>query len=184
MPLVQPIAFLDPLVMEANAFAAEAHRKQRRKYTGEPYITHPRAVARTVAEFDSKPETLAAALLHDVVEDTKVTIDDVARRFGNEVARLVWGLTNQAKPSDGNRAQRAKINRDWLALGCERVHTIKVADIIHNLPSIVECDPYFARVYVPEKAQTLAVLTRAHRVLYERATSLLHTHAQRCGIAL
>lgn len=176
--------FKHPLVCAADAFAEEAHRGQRRKYTGEPYISHPRAVAAIVASVSHTVDMVAAALLHDVLEDTRRTVTEIGNKFGFDVARMVWGLTNQAKPSDGNRMARAEINRRWLAKGAWDVQTIKVADILHNVPSIVENDPDFARVYVREKLYTLAALTRADYALYTRANEQLRTYAKRCGIAL
>ncbi len=84
-------------VREAYALAAEAHREQRRK-TGEPYIIHPIAVARIVAEeLELGANPVIAAFLHDVVEDTPYTIDDIRERFGDDVAFLVGVVTKQKK---------------------------------------------------------------------------------------
>ena len=84
-------------VRDAYALAAEAHKEQRRK-TGEPYIIHPIAVARIVAEeLELGANPVIAAFLHDVVEDTTYTIDDIRDRFGNDVAFLVGVVTKQKK---------------------------------------------------------------------------------------
>ena len=84
-------------IRDAYAFAAEAHKDQKRK-SGEPYIIHPIAVARIVAEeFELGANPVIAAFLHDVVEDTPVTIDDIRRRFGDDVAFLVGVVTKKKK---------------------------------------------------------------------------------------
>ena len=90
------------LVRRAYAYAAEAHEGQKR-VSGEAYITHPAAVAMLVAELGMDPATVAAALLHDVPEDTKKTVEDVRREFGEEIGRLVDGVTKLSRLS-GNRA--------------------------------------------------------------------------------
>jgi len=88
----------------ARAFATAAHAavKQLRKYTGEPYIVHPAAVAEIVKSVRHTPEMIAAAWLHDVVEDTGVTLEAIESEFGADVTSLVFWLTDQSKPSDGN----------------------------------------------------------------------------------
>ncbi len=97
------------LVHKAQVFAIAAHSAvgQRRKYTNEPYFVHPAEVARIVAEVPgSTPEMVAAAWLHDTVEDTGVTYNDIHMNFGPEVAVLVGWLTDVSKPEDGNRAHQ------------------------------------------------------------------------------
>src|SRR3979411_237434 len=86
------------LVRRAYAYAAEAHEGQKR-VSGEPYITHPAAVAMLVAELGMDPATVAAALLHDVPEDTAKTVEDVRREFGEEIGRLVDGATKPSRVS-------------------------------------------------------------------------------------
>ena len=92
-------------VREAYAFAAEAHKEQRRK-TGEPYIIHPIAVATIVAkELELGANPVIAAFLHDVVEDTDTTIDEIREKFGNDVAFLVNVVTKQKKASSEKSKQ-------------------------------------------------------------------------------
>lgn len=87
---------MNELEARAHAFATDAHGDidQRRKYTGEPYIVHPIAVAELVRSVPHTPEMIAAALLHDVVEDTPVTIEGIETEFGARVAELVGWLTD------------------------------------------------------------------------------------------
>ena len=117
------------IVTKALEFAAEAHEGQKRKYTGEPYINHPIAVCELVKTVDHNEYMLAAALLHDTVEDTATTIDDIKREFGDIVYIFVNWLTDVSKPEDGNRATRKELDRQHLKFGPPPIHTIKLADL-------------------------------------------------------
>lgn len=162
-----------PLLLRADAFAAGAHAAvgQRRRYSGEPYIVHPRAVAELVRSVTGDEAMIAASLLHDVIEDTQATLEDIISGFGRDVATLVFWLTDQTMPGDGNRAQRRAMDRARLAKAPARAQTIKVADLIDNTASIIERDPKFAVVYLAEKAALLDVLTLADPTLLRRARS-------------
>lgn len=105
------------LVARARGFAVGAHEHigHRRKYHGQPYATHLEGVAALVTSATDDPETIAAAWLHDVVEDTPATLEDVERAFGPAVAALVEALTDVSRPRDGNRAARKEIDRRHLA---------------------------------------------------------------------
>lgn len=157
----------------AALFATAAHAavKHVRRYTGEPYIIHPEAVAGLVMTVSHTPSMLAAAWLHDVVEDTGVTIDLVRDIFGDEVADLVDHLTDPSKPEDGNRATRRAIDRAHSAAASPQAKTIKLADIIDNTNTIAAHDPHFARVYIPEIELLLAVLTEGNLTLYAQAVA-------------
>lgn len=143
-----------PLVNKAFVFASAAHAAvgQKRKFSGEPYIVHPVEVCALVSSVeDHTPEMLAAALLHDVVEDTEVTIELIQAMFGTIVALHVNGLTDISKPEDGNRAHRKAIDREHTLSQAYQTQTIKVADLIANTRDITEQDPHFAVVYMKEK---------------------------------
>lgn len=170
------------LTLRAASFATVAHAEQRRKYSGEPYVAHCFEVARLVDAVGGTPEMVAAAMLHDVVEDTAVTIANVAEQFGPVIARYVLWLTDVSKPTDGNRAARKKIDRDHLAAAPPEVKTIKLADLISNTQSIVEQDPGFAKVYLPEKIQLLAVLTEGDSGLWKMAKALAEEGVARSGL--
>ena len=114
--------------------------------------------------------------LHDVVEDTGVQLSTVKEIFGSDVAALVFWLTDQAKLEDGNRAHRKRHERDRLAKAPARAQTIKVADLIDNSRSILDRDPHFAKVYVPEKAALLDVLTLADPGLVAQARRQIDGH--------
>ena len=158
----------------AVKFATKAHRGQKRKYTDEPYIMHPLAVAeivRTVS--DHTEEMLVAAVLHDVVEDTDVTIQDICDEFGTVVGMYVEYLTDISTPEDGNRAQRKERDAWHNSRGPAEAQTIKVADLIHNTADIHTNDPRFWEVYKHEKWFLLNLLTEADSVLWLQARDQL-----------
>jgi len=163
------------MVERARVFATAAHAavKQVRKYTFEPYIVHPTEVANIVASVPHTDVMLAAAWLHDTVEDTGVTILDIQIEFGNEVAALVSWLTDVSKPEDGNRAVRKAIDREHTAMAPGAAQTVKLADLIANSRSIMAHDPAFARVYLEEKRMLLEVLTRGDAVLMVQARRIV-----------
>ncbi len=161
------------VVERAQAFATRAHEGQQRKYTGEPYINHPLEVSSIVREAGGTPDMLAAALLHDVVEDCGVQPAEVRRLFGAQVAELVGWLTDVSKPEDGNRAVRKALDRAHIAQAPAEAQTIKLADLISNSSSILERDPGFARIYIREKALLLEVLVRGDAGLRNRAQAIV-----------
>ena len=163
------------LVERARMFATAAHAalKQKRKYTGEDYIVHPREVADLVERAGGTIEMIQAAWLHDVVEDTGVELEVVRAIFGDEVATLVDELTDKSKPEDGSRAIRKMIDRARLACASPESQTIKLADLCSNTKSIVEHDPKFAAVYLDEKAALLSVLTKGDPWLWGKANQQL-----------
>jgi (p)ppGpp synthase/HD superfamily hydrolase len=150
---------------EVLKFATTAHGDQKRKYTNDPYIVHPIAVSEIVKTVAHTDEMVAAALLHDVVEDTDVTLDQIKDKFGSKVAELVGWLTDISRPEDGNRKTRKAIDRDHNARAPAEAQTIKVADLIHNTQSIEKHDPNFWKVYKEEKIKLLSVLTEADQTL-------------------
>ena len=160
------------VVHKAQVFAIAAHSavKQVRKYTGEPYYVHPAEVARIVASVPgSTPDMVAAAWLHDVVEDTGCTFTDIHMAFGIDIATLVGWLTDVSKPEDGNRAVRKAIDREHTAQAPAEAQTIKLADLISNSKSIVQHDPAFAKTYLEEKRLMLEVMTRGDSTLMVEA---------------
>jgi len=154
---------------KAVKFATEAHGSQVRKYHGTPYISHPLAVAEIVKSVPHTKEMLMAAVLHDVVEDTPVTISEIATEFGSKVAELVHFLTDVSKPEDGNRAHRKQLDAEHNANGPAEAQTVKVADLIHNSTDISSHDPRFWQTYKLEKLQTLNLLDKADATLKARA---------------
>jgi len=148
-----------------------------------PYVSHPIAVMETVSTVLRYTDILIAAVLHDTIEDTRVTFKDIEREFGVRVAKFVDGLTNVSKLEDGNRAVRKAIERDHLAKQDPWVQTVKVADLIDNTKSIALHDPAFAKIYLPEKSLLLRVLTKADPVLLSYARHQLINSTHFLGIA-
>lgn len=161
------------LVLAAAALAETAHARQRRKYTNEPYIVHCARVARTVASVTDDEDVVAAAWLHDTVEDTTIRLDDLRCQFGARVATLVEMVTNVAVPGDGNRARRNEINLQHMMNASPQAQTIKYADLIDNTGSLVAHDREFARIYLGEKARVLDGLTQGHAGLRAQASGML-----------
>jgi GTP pyrophosphokinase len=152
-PTIQPLldvvgSYLPPdkvqLIEEAYAFAAEAHDGQKR-LTGDPYIVHPLDAALTVANLQMDAASVAAALLHDVQEDCGVPNDEIKRRFGTEIARLVDGATKLEKitwlapgeRSGDQHTQAESLRKMFLAMAEDpRVVVIKLADRLHNMRTL------------------------------------------------
>ena len=163
----------------AIEFATIAHTGQVRKYTGEPYVTHPIAVMEIVKTVPHTEEMLIAAVLHDTVEDTDVTLNDVESEFGPAVATLVEHLTDVSKLEDGNRAIRKEIDRKHIAKASKDAMTVKLADLIHNTESIVKYGGGFAGIYIKEKKKLLKVLKQGDRTLMREARRKVEEYYKR-----
>ncbi|MBW3625215.1 MAG: bifunctional (p)ppGpp synthetase/guanosine-3',5'-bis(diphosphate) 3'-pyrophosphohydrolase [Armatimonadetes bacterium] len=175
-----PGADLD-LILRAYDFALKAHDGQTRE-SGEEYIQHPLEVAAILTEMEMDSATIAAGLLHDVVEDTDITLDTIREQFGEEVADLVDGLTKltlmsfqapEEKPSEdgaGKKSRELQLKRQaenlrkiLLAMARDiRVMVIKLADRLHNMRTLGCCSPEKQRKIARETMQIYAPL--AHRL--------------------
>lgn len=173
-----------PIEIDAALFAMESHHGQKRKYTGEGYIVHPRAVSLIVKTVPYTPEMLCAAWLHDVVEDCNVSIETIKEKFGDKVASLVSDLTDVSKLTDGNRRIRKQIDLEHTANASPEAKTIKLADIIDNTDSITKHDPDFSRIYLREVYKTILVCKEGDFNLYERALSLITEKCKEMNIGL
>src|SRR3989344_1960730 len=140
------------LIERAFAFADKVHKGTKRK-TGEPYITHPLAAATRLAEMRLDAATVAAALLHDVAEDTGVTINDVKKEFGDEIGFLVDGVTKLGKLKyRGAERMAESLRKMFFAIAEDiRVVLIKLADRLHNMETLA--------VLPPEKQKRIALET-------------------------
>ncbi len=120
------------VIERAYVVAERAHRGQKRR-SGEPYITHPIAVAQILADLGVAPVVIAAALLHDTVEDTDYSLDQLTTEFGEEIAMLVDGVTKLDKVKYGDSAQAETVRKMVVAMSKDiRVLVIKLADRLHN----------------------------------------------------
>ncbi|HSM02417.1 MAG TPA: bifunctional (p)ppGpp synthetase/guanosine-3',5'-bis(diphosphate) 3'-pyrophosphohydrolase [Acidimicrobiia bacterium] len=143
----------DKKIHRAYEVAAERHDGQFRK-SGEPYITHPLAVAQILARYGLDADTVAAAILHDTVEDTGLTLEEVTDEYGPVVAALIDGVTklDRVKYSNREEAQAATIRKMVIAMAKDvRVLLIKLVDRLHNIRTI--------HPLAPEKQQRIAVET-------------------------
>jgi guanosine-3',5'-bis(diphosphate) 3'-pyrophosphohydrolase len=143
VPLLEDVAAYNPefdreLLKRAFLFASEAHEGQQRR-SGEPFIAHPVGVARVLADLHLDDSTLAAALLHDVVEDTDLTIEEVRAEFGEEITRLVEGVTKLTRIHFQSREQAQAENYRKMIVAMAQdpgVILIKLADRLHNMRTI------------------------------------------------
>jgi len=150
---------------EALKFATKMHEGQVRKYTGEEYITHPVAVADIVEIYLDKKGyseedimmAVQVALLHDTVEDTVATMEDIEDKFGDEVAKGVWFLTKTPNYV-GNRKFRKELCEARLREAPEIIRILKTADMFHNSLSIEEHDPKFWNLFKEETVSLLIAM--------------------------
>lgn len=153
----------------ALGYAACAHRNQSRKYTEEPYLNHLVEVSTLLQNHGAPDYVVQAGLLHDILEDTVVTADELYGMFDSSIVGLVLEVTDVSKPTDGNRAVRKEIDRKHLAKTSKWGATIKLADMISNTKSIVYHDRNFAKVYLREKELTLPLLAHGDAELFKLA---------------
>lgn len=180
---------MNELLEKIYKYAEEAHGDQKRKYSGDPYITHCLRVMQTCAKYTNDVTILAAALLHDVLEDTQVEENEL-RQFllsvmkkedAQKTVTLVVDLTDvfvkQAYPHMNRKERKIK--------EAERLHTIhhdaqtvKYADIIDNSVDIAENDKGFARKYLKEVKDILSGINEGNQVLYEKALEVVNNCRQ------
>lgn len=162
------------MVDYARYFAIGCHGLQRRKYSHEPYWTHPSSVVDILYEYYPDIDAYIVGWLHDVVEDTWATCFDIAEHFNDKIALYVSQLTMPSLEF-GNRQKRMEMYNRTLAESCELVQTVKYADLLHNTESITQYDPDFAKVYLAEKRELLPMINKGEKRLYERV-------CQQCGL--
>lgn len=169
--------YIHPLINRAASYATKMHEGQYRKYGDKvPYIVHPVAVASMVAGVHPDDVVMiAAALLHDVVEDTPTEHRNLVQLFGEDIALVVKELTD-CKDKAKSRMVRKAETKKRLAAASYRAKTIKLADIIHNMPSIIYNDPAFAKTYIKEKEDLLPALDGANEYLYFRAKNIIDNY--------
>ena len=185
---VDSLVYLSPAevrrIREAYAYSARAHANQKR-LSGEPYITHPLAVAGAVVEWRMDTEAIMAALLHDVLEDTGATKRELTDLFGREVAELVDGLSKLDKMefASYHEAQAENFRKMLMAMARDlRVVLIKLADRQHNLATMAAVRPDKQRRIASETLEIYAPialrlgLIKLYRELQDNCFRLLHPH--------
>jgi hypothetical protein len=161
-------------IEKAYACACHAHFTQKRKYTGEPYVNHVRAVADLVAANGGDENQVIAALLHDTVEDTQLTLEDLRIVFGDDVTKLVEELTNvyeKAAYPTLNRAERKKLEGQRLGKISARAQTIKYCDFLDNGGDIIEQN--FAKTYFREIAYDVGLMTAGDPYLRKQVIQMI-----------
>lgn len=163
---------LEKMEQKAFDFAEQAHGSQKRKYTEEPYIEHLKRVAEKVKSVPHSPAMVCAAFLHDVLKHTEVSPKTIRKRFGKDVALLVEELTDEFTKNEYphlNRRWRKKKETERMANMNWGAQTIKLADIIDNLPGVVKHDLIFAKTYVREIETLIANLQDGDATLRQQA---------------
>lgn len=181
LPDPQPLFNIcnNPIVVAAYYFAFSAHAGQERKYTGEPYIVHPLAVATTIAKImpngHDRTQMVCGALLHDTVEDCNVTLNQIRAQFTLPITQIVDDMTKRDNlHPDWSRAERKWFEADRLSRVQPHSQTVKLADLIDNTWSIIPHDPKFAKVYLAEKRLLVEKsLVLGHPVLLDFARKLV-----------
>ena len=154
------------IIDKAFQIAKQKHDGQRRK-SGEPYIIHPVAVAKIVLDYGMDYQSVVAAMLHDTVEDTDMTLEEVTKEFGEDIAHLVDGLTKLGKVpleiKDREEQQAENVRKMLLAMSEDiRVIIIKLADRLHNIRTLNFVDPQKRRDKALETLEIYAPI--AHRL--------------------
>jgi len=164
--------------------ATKLHGEQKRKYGGEPYVTHTIRVAETVKKHGGDDNMVYAALLHDVLEDTETTEVELFSMLSNiighnaavDTVRMVKELTDvftNEKYPDINRGGRKEMESIRLGRISKRSQTIKYADLLDNSDDILKNDPKFAEVYLKEKRMILDQMDQGNKTLYKKCLDVL-----------
>lgn len=165
-----------PLCKTALEFATTWHGDQKRKYTNTPYIEHPIEVASILLRHGvTDEEMIAAALLHDVIEDTDATRDDLLDVFHENptLVDYVLELTESLRTPGINRAMFKKLEAERLGMCSSQAQTIKLADMISNSDSIIKYDMGFAVVFMNEMQELMKAMTSGKQSLMAEAISVV-----------
>ena len=175
------------VIINAYKYASELHKTQKR-HSGDPYISHPVAVANILAELKLDGPTITTALLHDTIEDTKATYDEVKNNFGEEIADLVDGVTKISKLEVEKKTLTAGENFRKLILATSkdiRVLLVKLADRLHNIRTITSIDKKEKRERIAKETMEiyapLAERMGMHKVrdeLEDRSFAILNDEAR------
>lgn len=155
-----------PKIRAAREFAIKRHGDQKREFTGEPYWHHCGRVANQMIRYCASTEIVVAAWLHDTLEDTDATYNELVKEFGVESADIVLEVTNVSRKEHGSRPMRKRLDRQYLTGASWRGQMVKCGDTIDNIPSIVEHNVKFAQVYVPEKRELMLSMITIRQTCY------------------
>ncbi len=165
------------IMEKAQKWAVEGHMGVNRKHSDLPYIVHPEAVAQIVMEITDDYEVISAAWLHDYVEDVEgATYGKIARAFTIHVGELVYEVSKISRLSDGDRRIRVALDREHYSYGSKWGKAIKIADMIHNMPTMIRDSPEFAKTYIPEKESLLEVIKDGSPLLASIAMQIIEDY--------
>jgi guanosine-3',5'-bis(diphosphate) 3'-pyrophosphohydrolase len=165
--------FTVELVLKAHEFAAKAHEGVFRNWSGEPYVEHCERVAGSLAALGFDPDVIAAAYLHDVIEDCPISPAEIEAEFGPRIAALVVEVSNPKKIPGMSKAARLAAVVEHLAKSSYGGASIKLADMADNSSNVAELSPEFAKGYLPKMAAKLAVLGHGHPELFAKVAKNL-----------
>ncbi|HEY0678422.1 MAG TPA: HD domain-containing protein [Chitinophagaceae bacterium] len=180
---------MEAVLQQIKEFADKAHNEQKRRYSADRYIVHPERVMNIVRKYNDDISVLAAALLHDVLEDTETTIEEMYAFLltvldppqAAKTVKLVEDLTDVYTKKgfpQWNRRKRKSKEIERLEKTNAEAHTIKYADIIDNVPEIINEDPDFAERYVKECREILRKMTKGNQELREVALDVTRKFAK------
>lgn len=175
---------MDKILEQVKAFAEKAHGSQKRKYTPEPYMVHPLRVMEICRPYNNSLPVLAAALLHDVLEDTPVSKEELnaflksimTEQDAQQTTKLVVELTDvyvKDKYPYWNRRKRKQKEASRIEKTSADSQTIKYADIIDNCPEIARYDPEFGPRFLKECQMLLKVISKGNPELYKKAIEVV-----------
>lgn len=169
------------LINKSMLIAQTAHKaiNQKRKYSGADYIMHPLEVYNILSLHTTNEIILSVGLLHDVVEDTEITLDFISQNVSPEVAYVLEMVTDISKPEDGNRETRKAIDREHYKTADYRGKMVKLADIISNGYDIKKHDKHFAERYFYEIGLLLPFL-EVEDFLYQKAQKMVYDYKIEC----
>jgi guanosine-3',5'-bis(diphosphate) 3'-pyrophosphohydrolase len=182
----EPHQSMENILEQVRLFAINAHAGQVRKYADEPFVTHPIRVMQTCSVYTNDVAVLSAALLHDVIEDTELTRNDLYNflvtlmepHHAQRTVKLVEQLTNvyiKANYPQWNRYKRKREEIKRLSKISADAQTIKYADIIDNCNEIIHHDRDFADRFLHECRDTLQKISKGNSILYLRAIETVNT---------
>lgn len=179
-PSLLDLRMRSPLIARAADFASERHSGVYRKFSKRPYFVHCEAVARIVGAFYDDSEVIAAAFLHDAIEDEVTTARELRNLFGARVTLFVSEVSKPVFPEGTSDRIKQEVFNQGLREASSQSASIKVADILHNTSSperMLSHDPIFARRYIPQKEQQLSGLRHANTRLYSLGVAVV-SHAK------
>lgn len=162
-------------ILKAIEIASLAHHGQTRKYSDIPYVVHTIRVAQKVSEYnkylENKREMVLIAILHDVKEDTSFPMEEIEKLFGKEIVEGILYLTNKSKGSSLKRAERKKMDREFLKTIPNKYKIIKMFDRLDNLNDVANCKKDFIQLYCSETLELIPCLEEADHELADQLRS-------------